>query len=110
MPKHDFSEIQTGFEDRNFSKNVCYNPTRIQSMNYGLGAHYYRPTGKRLYSHFYYPLLHYKCIGGAERVFKKHQDYLKRLPDHNNKSIAAHYRAEYDSFLIDFQNNIERAK
>ena len=94
MPKESFLEIQTGIMDDSYSKHVIFNPQAITDINYEFGAHaHFKPIqGNVNYSPVKLWLLHYRCIGGAERVVNRHALYRPRLSAINKKwNLGHHY-------------------
>ena len=76
MPKEDWTEILTGVDDNNYSKLCCFSP-KIRDINYVYGCHEAHPKGdiRILETGF---LLHYRAVGGADRLIKRHQAYEPR--------------------------------
>lgn len=92
MPKDDLLEITTGYEFHNYSKNIIFSPKDIKEMNYEPGAHKCNPVGNIIYSNETLPLLHYKHIGGVERLLKRNREYMKRMSANNKrKGWGCHY-------------------
>lgn len=80
MPINSWLEITTGFEDEKYSKICCFNPQKIQSINYVYGCHECNPVtnGISVIANRGINLLHYHGVGGAERMIKRHQLYEPR--------------------------------
>ena len=95
MPKEDWLELKTGVQDNNYSKLCCFRPDRITDINYVYGCHEARPKGDvRIYNGGF-TLLHYRAVGGVERLIKRHQEYEPRRQRSviNMKwNLGAHYR------------------
>lgn len=92
MPKNDLLEITTGYEFHNYSKSIMFSPKDIKEMNYEPGAHKCNPVGNLIYSNETFNLLHYKHIGGIERLLKRNRDYMKRMSANNKrKGWGSHY-------------------
>ena len=87
MPQNDLLEITTGYRFDNYSKSVIFNPKEIKSINYKPGAHICEPVGNVVYSEESLYLLHYKNIGGVERLLRRNAEYRKRL-SYNNKKMG----------------------
>jgi glycosyltransferase involved in cell wall biosynthesis len=95
IPIESFSEITTGLLDNNYSKRIIFNPRRIQEINYEYGAHECRPQGAVTFSKETLFLLHYRNVGGPERIIRRHADYRKRLsPDNKRFGLGVHYTYE----------------
>jgi len=92
MPKNDLLEITTGYRFDNYSKSVIFNPKEIKEINYKPGAHICNPIGNVVYSEESLYLLHYKNIGGVDRLLKRNAEYRKRLSYNNKKmGFGIHY-------------------
>lgn len=92
MPKNDLLEITTGYEFTNYSKSVLFNPKAIEAINYSPGAHVCNPIGNIILSNDTFDLLHYKHIGGVERLLKRNREYMKRMSANNKrKGWGCHY-------------------
>jgi hypothetical protein len=86
MPKDDLLEITNGYHFANYSKNIIFNPQRIQEMNYNPGAHRINPVGDVVYSQETLYVLHYKHIGGLQRTIKRYKEYQPRMSKNNRKN------------------------
>ncbi len=87
MPQNDLLEITNGYRFDNYSKSVIFNPKEIKEINYKPGCHVCNPIGNVVYSEESLYLLHYKNIGGVERLLKRNAEYRKRL-SYNNKKLG----------------------
>lgn len=80
-----YKQINTGYIDKNYSKNIIFCPSLIKEINYSPGSHTFRPesyTNKFIIG----PkciLLHFKYIGGIERLKLRQLDYSRRLSKKN---------------------------
>ena len=90
MPLNDFLEVQTCVEDKNYSKSVIFNPAKIKEIGYIFGCHECRPAGVVNYSKETIHLLHYKYIGGIDRVLNRHRNYKSRLSEINKRWNLGH--------------------
>lgn len=77
IPKEDWTEIMTGVPDTQYSKLCCFRPDKITDINYIYGCHEARPKGERSIHEGLY-LLHYRAVGGAERLIERHRLYEPR--------------------------------
>ena len=90
MPQYDYLEIQTGIFSGNYCKKIIFSP-KI-SINYGYGCHTCSPAGRVRPSNKNLTLFHYRNIGGYERLSKRHEQYRKRLSEHNKAfGLGCHY-------------------
>jgi len=81
MPKSDWLEIMRGFKDNNYSKLCIFNPQAIQEIGYEYGCHTHMkdcPKGKVIYGLEQLYLLHYRSVGGVDRLLKRWADYEPR--------------------------------
>lgn len=94
MPKKNWFEIQTGFHDPNFSKQVIFSP-KLEGINYVYGCHVCQPQGDLKYSNHVLPLFHYRNVGGVERLINRHKSYRRRMSDFNKRlRLGHHYLTE----------------
>jgi glycosyltransferase involved in cell wall biosynthesis len=109
--KNDYSEITTGFEDNQYSKLVCFNPKEIKEINYVYGCHEANPIGKLVYQDYgTVYLMHYRCIGGVERLINRHEQYKKRLSALNKRwNLGIHYLQSNDQKRADFEERLKRS-
>lgn len=104
-------KINTGFFDPNFSKYVCFDPKRIESMNYVWGAHNCNPTGDVAFSQSQYYLLHVRCVGGVQRMIDRHQAYAARMSEFNRvNGLGFHYLRSEIEIRNEWANNIAISK
>ena len=80
-----YKQINTGYIDKNYSKNIIFCPFLIKEINYSPGSHSFRPES---YSNKFIIgpkciLLHFKYIGGIERLKLRQLDYSGRLSKKN---------------------------
>jgi glycosyltransferase involved in cell wall biosynthesis len=92
MPKDDFLEITTGSINTSYSKVAIFNPKFIKEINYRYGCHVANPHGRvKIHGENVF-LLHYRAIGGPDRLVKKHEIYRKRMSKKNLKfKLGIHY-------------------
>lgn len=104
VPRENWSEITTGIHDPKYSKLVCFNPNQITDINYVYGCHEANPKGNVSYSNGVFPLLHYKHIGGANRVADRHALYAGRLSDFNKRWKCGYQYSEPRDKTIKYFN------
>ncbi len=97
MPVNEWTELMSGVPDENYSKLCVFNPKAIQEIGYIYGCHQAKPVGRvRLVEKLY--LLHYRAVGGADRLIERHKLYEPRrqksainmrwaLGDHYRKTV-----------------------
>lgn len=94
MPQDSFTEILTGEPNENYSKLCIFNPKQIKEIRYNFGCHAARPVGNLVYDHAKLVLLHYRNIGGVERLISRHKEYEKRLSEINRRYNLGHHYTE----------------
>ena len=96
-PKETLSELTRGAPDTSYSKLVCFNPKAVKDINYVYGCHVANPRGDIRMSEEILPLLHYRCIGGPERLVKRHRQYRQRMSELNKRlGLGCHYLYDDD--------------
>lgn len=99
MPKEDWTELLTGLEDNNYSKLCCFSP-HISDINYVYGCHEARPQGSIIVVYKGLYLLHYRAVGGANRLIRRHKEYeprRQRSRINMRWDLGSHYRATVDN-------------
>ena len=91
-----YKQINTGYSDTMYNKMNIFNPNNILEMNYTNGSHTSNPENKSckiiLGPNLY--LLHYKYIGGTDRLIKRQIEYGNRLSINNiSNREGLHYKA-----------------
>lgn len=107
VPRETWLEVNTGTENHNYSKWIAFDPKRIREINYVYGCHVANPIGDISLTEEKMMLLHYRSIGGPERLIDRQRLYIDRLSQVNkNFGLGHHYlqsedqkrREWYDSF------------
>lgn len=92
MPKNDFLELRNGFQNENYSKTVCFDPMAIKEINFKYGCHVSKPKGNVVYYERPLVLMHYRNIGGPQRLVDRHAMYRPRMSERNLKfGLGIHY-------------------
>lgn len=85
------AQIKTGVASKNFDKKVIFNPAMVENIFYRPGSHNCDPTGVVTYSDKQeLLLLHYKYIGGPDRISQRWNTFgsnLSQVNIENNWSI-----------------------
>jgi glycosyltransferase involved in cell wall biosynthesis len=111
MPKDDLLEITTGYLFENYSKCIAFDPKAIIEMNYEPGAHRCTPVGNIQYNQELIYLLHYRCIGGVERLIDRYQSYRKRMSQNNRKKgYGIHYFDNENRLRGEFEERLNKSK
>lgn len=95
LPKEYWISITNGFYDANYSKDVCFDPKRVKEINYIHGCHVSRPKadyGSVGVLKNAFTLLHYRNVGGPDRLIKRHELYRSRMSAWNKQwGCGVHY-------------------
>lgn len=105
LPNQTIFSINTGEPSVNYSKQVIFDPDAITEIAYVHGAHVNNMVGEITTHGPQCRLLHYRRIGGVERMIKRHAQYRPRLSKFNLKHQMGHHygRPEWnDQQLIEF--------
>jgi len=94
FPRETFTEILTGEKNENYSKLCIFNPKEVKEIRYNFGCHAARPVGNLVYDKAKLILLHYRNIGGVERLMARHKEYEKRLSEMNRRLNLGHHYTE----------------
>jgi glycosyltransferase involved in cell wall biosynthesis len=94
FPRESFLEILTGEPNENYSKLCIFNPKQVTGINYRFGCHAARPVGNLVYDQAKLVLLHYRNIGGVERLIMRHREYVKRFSEINKRYRLGHHYSE----------------
>lgn len=91
MPEQSYLEITRGVPDDNYSKKAVFSPV-LKEINYVFGCHVAQPTGRIQESLEKVYLLHYRNIGGVDRLLDRHRIYRQRLSQRNKRfGLGIHY-------------------
>lgn len=104
LPVNDWREVSTGIQDDNYSKLICFNPKAIKEIGYVYGCHEAKPQGEVRFSQHTAKLLHYKAVGGAERLADRHALYASRLSQINKRFKLGHQYEEPRQKTIEYFN------
>lgn len=111
MPKQDLLEITNGWAFNNYSKNIMFDPKRIEEINYNPGAHKIFPVGDVVYSEETLYLFHYRQIGGVQRLINRYAKYKARFSPHNQRTgHGCHYKKSRSKIISDWNEEIKKAK
>lgn len=111
MPVNEITEITKGWPFSNYSKSVIFDPKAIKEINYKPGAHECSPVGHVIYSDETLYLLHYKNIGGVERLLKRNREYAKRMSYNNRKNgYGIHYLEPEMQTRKEWEERIAKSK
>lgn len=91
MPE-DLRDVQHGFLNENYSKTALFNPKQIREINFRYGCHVSKPAGNVVFSKWQLFLLHYRNIGGPQRLVNRHALYRTRMSEKNIRfGLGVHY-------------------
>jgi len=92
MPIRSYSEIRNGYRNENYSKSVIFNPREIKEINFKYGCHVSKPVGNVSYHPQPLILMHYRNIGGPQRLVDRHALYRPRMSEKNKRfGLGCHY-------------------
>jgi glycosyltransferase involved in cell wall biosynthesis len=109
MPKKSWTEFQNGVLDDNYSKSVIFSPA-LKEIGYIYGCHESRPQGRLVYSQEKLWLLHYRSMGGVERLIQRHKQYVERFSPINLKwKLGIHYTESEDLKRKQWKESLEKS-
>lgn len=97
VPRETWLEIQTGEKNENYSKLCIFNPKQVTDIRYNFGCHAARPMGNLVYDKAKMVLLHYRDVGGVERLISRHRLYKERLSETNRRYNLGHHYTETEA-------------
>lgn len=77
IPRETLLELTTGVIDNNYSKNIIFSP-KLKEIDFVFGCHVSRPKGLVNYGAFKPVVLHYRSIGGPDRMVKRYAERSAR--------------------------------
>lgn len=86
----NIENINTGYPNEAYSKRIIFDPKRIHEINFVHGCHVAKPQGD-ITEHDQMCLYHYRCVGGFERLWNRHQEYQRRLSTFNRRHRMGHH-------------------
>ena len=93
MPKENITDITNGWPFNNYSKSICFDPKAITEISFNPGAHKVVPVGNVVYSDDTLYILHYRQLGGVERLMNRYREYMGRMsPVNRAKGYGSHYK------------------
>lgn len=98
MPTRGFWEMQMGIPNGNYNKVSVWKPKEIKEINYVFGCHVAKPEGNIQWSPLTFKMLHYRSIGGPERIINRHAAYrTKKISEVNLRwGLGSHYWNQTD--------------
>ena len=109
MPRYNWTELTNGYKDDNYSKLCCFSPA-IEGINYVHGCHVAKTKDRVTQANDLF-LMHYRNVGGPERLVARHALYRQRLSDWNKKwNAGVHYTYEDTQRRKEWQEQYERSK
>jgi hypothetical protein len=104
--------VNTGSPNaKHYSKMLLFNPNRIKEINYTIGRHHARPTGRiKIYRTASAKLLHYKYVD-RDSVLRKHHAYRNNMSIENvKKGFSSHYCVSDEEAMQVFDRLMARAE
>lgn len=113
IPIETWLEVNTGIKAENYSKHIIFKPT-IKEIGYVYGCHEARPKGDYIsYGKLLNPLmvLHYRSVGGPDRLIARQNLYQQRLSAINKKwNLGHHYSISEDQKRREWKESYERSE
>ncbi|HXP49876.1 MAG TPA: glycosyltransferase family 2 protein [Bacteroidia bacterium] len=92
LPVNDIYEISTGSYSESYSKQAIFCPNALIEINYVHGCHRNNKIGDCFDNESKVKLLHYRQIGGIQRMLDRHAEYRKRMSTFNlQHGMGIHY-------------------
>lgn len=111
MPKESWLEITTGYPEENYSKNVIFDPKQITDINYHIGGHVCKPRGNVVWSDETLYLLHYRNVGGPQRLVDRHNLYRTRMSKENlQRNWGHHYLMTDEERIKEWESKYQKSK
>lgn len=101
----DLFKIEEAVYNKMMSKKICFNKTKIHSMNYDLGSHGCKPDGIITYSEDIYTLKHMNMLGEKYFMNKMLKRY-ERTESMREKKLDTHYTNNIEEIKHRVKNNI----
>ena len=109
LPRETWLDINTGLKNDNYSKWIIFDPKKVQEIGYVYGCHEARPKGTLVFREDLM-ILHYRDIGGIERLLKRHREYVERLSAINKKwNLGHHYKQDEAQKRKEWKDCIENS-
>jgi len=104
LPHKSILEINTGSYSQEYSKQAIFSPDAIDEINYVHGAHRNYMKGN-ITTDGHCKLLHYRQIGGVERIIRRHFEYRNRLSSFNKQhKMGFHYNHSDDAKRVEWND------
>jgi glycosyltransferase involved in cell wall biosynthesis len=111
MPKNHWLDITTGHTEENYSKNVIFDPKQITDINYHIGGHVCKPRGNVVWSDETLYLLHYRNVGGPQRLVDRHNLYRPRMSKENlQRNWGHHYLMTDEERIKEWEEKYLKSK
>lgn len=90
LPVKSIMEVNTGSPSRSYSKQVIFNPDKIEEIHFVHGCHDNHMVGD-ITREGSCRLLHYRQVGGVQRLIDRHLIYKRRMSKINLKYKWGHH-------------------
>lgn len=90
LPLQSILEIKTGHKSEQYSKQAIFDPNKLIEIDYVHGCHLHHAKGE-LTLGTPLTLLHYRMIGGVNRLLERHTIYRERMSKFNLQHNMGHH-------------------
>lgn len=110
LPIDSIEEINTGVNSINYSKQCIFDPTNISEINYNFGCHSNNIKGL-VTRKGRCRLLHFRNIGGIDRLLQRHEEYKNRMSLLNKANrLGVHYTYTNEKKIMEWNTLKDNSK
>lgn len=111
LPTESWFETTNGYYEENYSKTVIFNPKEIKEINFRIGGHVSNPKGNVVWAQDKIFLLHYRNVGGPDRLVERHKLYRPRMSKENlQKNWGIHYMISDEERVREWNEKYQKSK
>lgn len=110
VPRETWLQCVRGVKDDNYSKSIVFSP-KLKGINFVYGAHVAKPEGDLTwYQGAPIPVLHYRAVGGVQRLIDRQSAYVKRFSEINKRwGLGSHYSESEEKKRSWFESNLKNS-
>lgn len=110
IPRETWLEITNGHPEENYSKTIIFDPKAITDINFRIGCHVSSPRGNVVWSQEKLYLLHYRNVGGPQRLVERHKLYRQRMSEENKqRQWGVHYLWEDEIRIKEWEEKYQKS-